>query len=319
MYLHNNSYFGAHRIPKHGTYVDGGLRYNNPALLALEEVRRFVPEYENPDQLVTVGTGTCVSQLPAVARTGLARIVNESSIGPAISHYVASFEGEKMSEELFSVLSIAGSNPSRWYRRFDLPVKTQLPDLADVGAMDSLSNAAQSHFATDPAVEDVAMALLASNFYLELRRMPLYEKRLYMCYGRILSRVSTVHPAFESLFRRLDALGARFVVQGRSHKEARPTLLSIDQVGNFCKPVLLYAKSLDQVLDIQIKFANSKFYDISANRLTLKSLIERQRLDWVRDDVPAQSRIRSARSGARGKRQAGKNADDFDICKRRRV
>lgn len=280
-YAWKTRYFTAHSIPGHGTYVDGGLSFNNPTLLALQEVQKLVPTYPNPDQLVTIGTGTRVSGPTTDALTGFARILNGSSVGPAFNHYQGSFDGTRTSNELYAMLSIAGRDPDRWYRRFDLPIEGQLPDLADSRAMNGLASDAFAHFASNRTVNDLAMAILASNFYIELRRMPVYSNGSYLCYGRILSRISVANRGFESMIRRLDSLGARFIVQGRLYKEPKLTVLTTDHVGNFCKPVLLCVEELDKELDVRLQFPNAKSYDISANRMTIDSLIERQRLNWV--------------------------------------
>ncbi|KAF1351458.1 FabD/lysophospholipase-like protein [Lizonia empirigonia] len=268
-------------IPGHGTYVDGGLSFNNPALLALQEAQRLAPAYPNPDQLVTVGTGTCMSGPQADPHSGFARILNRTSLGPALNHYQGSFDGTRLSNELHTILSIAGRDPSRWYRRFDLPVEGQLPDLADAGAMAGLANRALAHFTSNRSIDDLAMAILASNFYIKLKRMPVYENGLYHCYTQILSRISMANPGFQSMIRRLDSLEARFVVQGRLYKEPKPTILTTDRVGNFCKPVLFCVEELDKELDVQVLFPKAKSYGISANCMSVESLIERQRLDWV--------------------------------------
>ena len=230
---------------------------------------------------MNVGTGTHIPSLIPKPLTGIGRLLNASSIGPAVNHYETSFSGEKMWRELLSILTTAGREPSRWCRRFDLRTEEKLPDLADTQAMNSLAIAAQSHFATDPAIDDLAMAVLASNFYLELRRVPLYESRCYVCYSRILSRVSVAHSAFVSFFQRLDSLGARFVVEGRLLNKTNSTVLVTDSTGNFCMPVRLCVQDLDQAMSIQVKFGNGKFHDISANRTSVRSLIQRQRLHWV--------------------------------------
>lgn len=274
-------YFTAHSIPGHGTYVDGGLSFNNPALLALQEVQKLVPAYPNPDLLVTIGTGICVPGPPTDAHTGFARIFSSSSLGPAVDHYQGSFDGTRLSNELYAMLTVAGRNPDKWYRRFDLPIEGQLPDLADVRVMNGLGRDALAHFGLDRTINDLALAILASNFFIELRRMPVYDNGSYLCYSRILSRISVAHQGFASMIRRLDSLGARFTVQERLYKEPKPTILTTDHVGNFCKPVLFCVEQLDRELDVRVQFPNAKSYDISANRMTVQSLIERQRLDWV--------------------------------------
>lgn len=59
VFSHENRYFTPHKIPSHGTFIDGGLSDNNPSMLALQELRRMAPELSRPDQFVSIGTGSC--------------------------------------------------------------------------------------------------------------------------------------------------------------------------------------------------------------------------------------------------------------------
>lgn len=260
--------------------MDGGLKFNNPALLALQEVQRLVPRFRNPDQLVTVGTGTRVGVQNSGTHSGFARAISHSSVGPAVNHYLASFDGTIASNDLYSMLSVADRDPDRWFRRFDVHMEN-LPDLADIHAMDNLAQVALAHFLSDSAVQDLALAILASNFYLELRRLPVYEDGSYLCYARIMSRVSVANCAFASLMQRLDSLGARFVVGGRLHREVRPTILTTDHTGNFCKPILFHVQELNDPVDVRLQFSDTQIHGVSANCITVRSLIELQRLEWV--------------------------------------
>ena len=213
------------------------------------------------------------------------------------------------------MLSTAGREPERWYRRFDLPLHEKLPDLADICAMPILAKTSRTHFASYPQVKDLAMALLASNFYFELRCMPVYENQSYICYGRILSLISVENKAFVSLIQRLDTLGAHFMVQGRVQWQKRPTILTTDHLGNFCKPIVLCVDELKEQVDVQLRFADGRSYSISANPREVQSFIKLQKLDWV-----SYNRSVSLRSGSQKKRQrqhTGKGSESRAIKKRR--
>jgi hypothetical protein len=238
--------------------------------------------FDNPDQFVTVGTGTCEAERTTNERTGLSRALYECSLRPALSHYIAiTFDGKKASDDLRLMLSIAGREPERWYRRFDLPLQQSLPDLADTSAMNDLAVTARTYFASDKRVNDVAMGLLASNFYLKLVGMPTYRNGLFVCYGRILSRISVSNPAFTSFFQRLDDLGAHFMIPGLSQRQKTPSILITDHVGNFSRPITLRVKELEKEVDIRLSLSDKRSYSISAMPCTIQSFVERQKLDWV--------------------------------------
>jgi hypothetical protein len=59
------------------------------------------------------------------------------------------FNGDKQFDSMRQVLLASGNGSTEldgWFRRFNLPLEGQLPDLADAGAIDSLAETAWSYF-----------------------------------------------------------------------------------------------------------------------------------------------------------------------------
>jgi hypothetical protein len=164
-----------------------------------------------------------------------------------------------------------------WMRRFDLPVEGQIADLADSTAIEPLGTAAWDYFASHTAVHDLARGIVASTFYFQLRRMPVYDKGLYTCYGRILCRVPVSNPGFPSLMHKIESLSATFSVQGRTLSTKGS---SFDRLGNFCKPVITHVSKLDDRVHARLEFSNTQKYYISASPISVASLIKLQKLDW---------------------------------------
>ncbi|KAL5401414.1 hypothetical protein PMIN03_011528 [Paraphaeosphaeria minitans] len=256
-------YFTPHKIPYHGTYIDGGLSDNNPCMLAMQELQRMAPELRRPDQFVSVGTG--VSRASQATGTGCkgSFLFGNNSLRQTFKHYWSeNFDGDKkfasMRHMMAATLPDVTGDIDGWLRRFNLSVEEELPDLSDARAMDELADAAWALFTSDPALQDLARAVLASSFYFELRRMPMYENGYYTCYGRILCRIPVTKPAFSGLMRKLDAMGARFLLQERTVRQMKPTAASFDQTGNFSKPVSLRVRDLEEPLDVRLRFLEAR-------------------------------------------------------------
>jgi hypothetical protein len=263
--------------------MDGGLSDNNPSLVALQEMKRVMPECRRPDQFVSVGTGACGIRRICSPEAKSSCMSSMSSIPQAFEHYWKNnFDGDsqflKLRQALTVMLPDGDGDVDKWFRRFNLSLEAELPDLADAQAMDSLADAAMAHFISEPAIEDLALSVLASTFYFELRCLPIYEKGYYACYGRILSRVPVAHPAFLALMKRLNSLQAEFVVQGRVVRDKK---LTRERGGNFSKPVCVHVQELEDQVDIRLRLSGKHHYHISASPFSVKSLIDLQKLEWA--------------------------------------
>ncbi|KAL5428661.1 hypothetical protein PMIN06_012794 [Paraphaeosphaeria minitans] len=277
-------YFTPHKIPYHGTYIDGGLSDNNPCMLAMQELQRMAPELPRPDQFVSVGTG--LSRASQAAGTGGkdSFLFGNNSLRQTFKHYWSeNFDGDKkfasMRNMMAATLPNGTGDVNGWLRRFNLSLEEELPDLADARAMDDLANAAWVLFTSDPALHDLARAVLASSFYFELRCIPMYENGYYTCYVRILCRIHVTKPAFTGLLQKLDAMGARFLLQKRTARQIKPVAASFDQTGNFSQPVSLRVRDLEEPLDVRLRFLGTRGYHISASPVSIDTLIKQQKLE----------------------------------------
>jgi hypothetical protein len=273
--------------------MDGGLSDNNPSLLAYLEMHSVMPEHGRLDQFVSVGTGACKLRQMCSTKTWLSRVSGMSSVPHTFEHYWDhNFDGNREFSKFRHTLTVTlpdgDSDVDSWLRRYNLSLGAKLPDLADAQAMDGLADAAMAYFTADPALEDLALAILASTFYFELRRMPVYENGSYTCYGRILSRVPVTHPAFTALMQKLESTHAEFEVQERAVRNRK---LTRGHMGNFCKPVCIYVEELKQLAAVRLRFSGKNAYHISASPFSIESLIKLQKLEWagVRNAAPVRS------------------------------
>jgi hypothetical protein len=271
-------YFAPKKIGK-GLYFDGGVSHHNPGTLMLQEQRRIDPSCSRPDQLVSVGTGISTLDREEAELTPSVRV---NSLYQTYQHYMRyNFDGTQQFTNMRDMIKVSvpqeDNDVDHWIRRFDLPVDGPLADLADPAAIDPLGTAAWEYFSALPLVHDLARSIIASMFYFQLRRMPVYEKGGYTCYGRIRCRIPITHPGFSSLMHKLDSLSCTFSVQGRTltHNGSR-----FDRLGNFSKPVCVYVSTFDEPVHTRLKFGNTRPYYVSASPKSVQSLVKLQKLDW---------------------------------------
>jgi hypothetical protein len=290
-------------MPCHGTFMDGGLSDNNPCMLAMQELQRMAPELRRADQFVSIGTGTCSKKEDTRADTCPSLLFGNSSLKQTFRHYWSeNFDGDKRFASMRQMMAVTLPNGAagmdEWLHRFNLPVVGELPGLAEAETIPSLAEEACSYFSSDPAVRDLADAILASSFYFELRCMPMYEQGYYTCHGRILCRIPVTKPAFSELMRRLDSMGAQFEVdQMRMFGPSKSMSTWLDQAGNFSRPVRLCVRSLEDQLDVRLKLQGSRTHHISASPLSFNTLIKLQMLEWsaLRDSQSTMTAVNKKR------------------------
>jgi hypothetical protein len=271
-------YFTPHNIPNHGTYIDGGLSSHNPGTLVLQELQRIEPNFRRPDQLVSIGTGFSTLEDTESASYFTIR---HNPLYQTLQHYMHyNFNGEHHFSSMRDIVKVMSKEPTdvrHWLRRFNLPLDKELPDLADAHAIDGLGDAAWKYFAAHPSVNDLARGILASNFYFQLRCMPMYENGQYTCWGRILCRIPVTHHGFSSLMDRLTSMSAQFIVQGRT---LCTKASNYDRFGNYSKPISFRVPKIDDHVKVSVRFGEIGIYDISASPVSIEALIKLQKLDW---------------------------------------
>lgn len=290
--------------------MDGGLSDHNPCEIAYQEFHRIAPDFDYPDHLVSVGTGLTSDVRKSRTDAMLANPVYRTGEHYSQNNFNGRYIFRRMYDTIKATLPRGSRDIDGWLHRFDLPMDAELPDLADAEAIDSLAHKAWTYFCSHPDVEDLARAVLASNFYFQLRRMPVYADGHFVCYGRILSRISVAHPVFPSLMQKLDAEKAQFVVQGRTMPVGKARLL-VDRSGNFCRPVYFRVRKLTELVDLQLKLDGERGKHISASPMPVETFVRLQRLEWA-----ALLRVRTTRHSS--SKRSRPVSDSVRTVKRRR-
>ncbi|CAK7206337.1 hypothetical protein SEUCBS139899_009126 [Sporothrix eucalyptigena] len=215
--------------PKHirgvGTFQDAGPLENDPLVSALSEVAALFPLVDEPDFVVSLGTGEPRPKPhPASAAP---RSVWRNGAFPRLCRLFWEKMRDKKIRQAFQ------THPR--YHRLDVQVDGDEPRLDDAASMSEMMAIAQHDASCEDTINDVARSLVASLFYFELDAIPLREGTRHRCTGRIRCSVQPSEPAFAVLVQRLARRAAQFWVDGSVVADLDDACLSSD--GAFEKQV----------------------------------------------------------------------------------
>jgi hypothetical protein len=146
------------------TFQDGGLVYNSPVEVAVNETRLLWPDNPQAHVVVTVGTGHSNQAAPETSSTALPKLI-PSFATRILSSFNSLLDAESQWQRFRG--SIPDAERDRYHRLNVRMVK--LPDLADVDAIDDLENLTAETYAEGTAayadLQFTADALVAALFY----------------------------------------------------------------------------------------------------------------------------------------------------------
>lgn len=175
--------------PSGHEYIDGGIRHNNPVVIADSERKLIWPDVEGlpPDILLSVGSGHCSSlRLPS----RLPKPTRRTGIGPnfkalyriAVDHIESSLDSERAWHNYLELIS---PHPDQQcpYRRLNIDLEHSPPKLDDVGSLEELQDLAKRHWVRDEGIASTARRLIASCFYFEKSKLKPLDDELVSCTG----------------------------------------------------------------------------------------------------------------------------------------
>lgn len=155
------------------TFVDGGIRYNNPVEIALRESKYLWPHFEknDPDILLSIGTGfdPDEGQAPEVAGSKPAQGIRAfaTDILRLVKQNIQDgMNSEKIWKRFSSNFYIDGNEKKRRYCRLNPEIK-DLPKIDAVDRMGELEKKARKAFEGSQEVNHICATLIASLFYFE--------------------------------------------------------------------------------------------------------------------------------------------------------
>ena len=178
------SLFRPIQISSSGTFQDGGLKHNNPINLALWESRYIWPEIENPDVVVSLGTGT--GSRTSTPAPNFRHVIHDGFIPRLWRCFMSSLDGQSTWRDLWNRLDVRSKQD---FFRLNLSIPGNGPAMDEVGRMDELRVAVHASLEDSEQFPRIAFALLVSSFFFELTSVPLFHSGKFYCRGAIRCRL----------------------------------------------------------------------------------------------------------------------------------
>ncbi|KAK8054768.1 hypothetical protein PG994_009835 [Apiospora phragmitis] len=190
-------YFKPRRIDGLGTFQDGGLAFNNPAAIAVQEA--FASGAE-PSIIVSLGTGAAKTRSPVL---GDSRRLLQDSFPMRI--FRAFWQGSSSHRAWQQLLRHTKSDSQSNLFRFDIEFEGPVPALDDVAEMQNVAKLARDEILHSPSLEPLVNRIKAELFVFELSAdAPFrFHNGVYLCAGRILCRLQPKTPEFNSFMCQL--------------------------------------------------------------------------------------------------------------------
>lgn len=252
--------FAPQHIPLVGTFQDHGPLENDPILSAMTETRKIYPHIEEPDFILSLGTGdpTDAKSLSEEDGSNRARV---SSGLLRLGQLFWEKSRDKKARQIFS------NNPR--YLRFDVKFNGTEPRLDSLENLDNLETLVTEDESLAALGEDFARRAVASLFYFELAQKMHCADRRYEGKGFILCALEPSDPAFKPLVRYLEKVAAKFYVDDTFVAKVHAGIRCLGDDGRFHVPVQL---EVGERFEITIDLGETSLFPISASPFTIKML-----------------------------------------------
>ncbi|KAF4434342.1 putative patatin-like phospholipase [Fusarium austroafricanum] len=219
--------FPAKHIHGLGTFQDAGPLENDPLISALTTAAMAFPLLEEPDFIVSLGTGEPKphDEIPIIN----SRNTWKNGALPRLYRLVIEKMRDKKLRQAFQ------GHPR--YHRLNVQFDGDEPRLDDVHRIPELRCKAEQDQSISREIDSVARCFVASLFYFELDSLPRHIGGKYRGTGHILCSIQQNDPAFSLLFSRLSQSSAQFWIDG--WPEVGNADENFDSDGNFRKTVEL--------------------------------------------------------------------------------
>jgi hypothetical protein len=253
-----------------GTFQDAGPLENDPTISALSEVSALFPGVEEPDFVLSLGTG---EPKPTNNRDNPPRNSSRNIWKNGAFPRLCRLFWEKMRDK--NVRQAFLSHPR--YHRLNIQFDGDEPRLDDAQSIPLLKTIAEKDESVSDSIENIARCVIASLFYFELDSIPRRTGGKYVGSGHILCSIRRGDPAFRVLFDRLFGMAAQFWVNKCPWIDINDSSC-FDSHGNFKKALEL---STEDKFSISLKQDSSETFEISGSPFTIGKLVLQQGLNAV--------------------------------------
>ncbi|PWW77221.1 FabD/lysophospholipase-like protein [Tuber magnatum] len=259
-------YFSPKTLTGLGTFQDGGLWQNNPTSIGLWEWPHVCPDAGEPDLVLSLGTGSALYTQLSIDRFPIRSPHPSRSNGPvrrnsfllrAYRSYMYLLDGEPAWQRLLGGLPLRRRN--RFYR-LNINIPGREPSIDDTTEIPGLcENGPPIH-----ALNATAWAMIASLFYFELERPPVYGQWVYTCEGQIRCRLG---------------IGSRrLILEGLARQQARFVRCGEALSGGYVFTVRFTVIDLRAEVSIDLHAPHEGSRPIGGSPFTVHGLVQRQRL-----------------------------------------
>lgn len=262
-------YFPPKKIHGVGTFQDAGPLENDPLVSALSEVAALFPQIEEPDFIVSLGTGNPRSKGvgPSMSVSGPLSLRKYGAL-PRLCRMF----WEKMRDR--QVRQIFRTHPR--YHRLDVEFDGIEPRLDNTKSLHELQLKVENDDSVSNVIENIARCAKASLFYFELDSIPEGCNGHYIGTGSILCSLRQTDPHFKLLLDQLSSIVATFYLNNCPIPGAVGDRSFIGKDGNFRKRVEL---NLSGKFTIALKQGDSDPCHISGSPYMIDKLISAQGFD----------------------------------------
>jgi hypothetical protein len=249
-----------------GTFQDAALLENDPLISALSETAAMFPLIEEPDFIVSLGTGATRSKgnRPSMSVSGPLSLRKYGAI-PRLWRMFWEKMRDRQVKQLFR------THPR--YHRLDTEFDGAEPRLDSTKSMQELQLKVENDESISNVIDNIARCAIASLFYFELDSMPEGCNGQYIGTGFILCSLRQTDPPFKLLLDQLSSISATFYLNNCPILGAVGDRYSLGKDGNFRKRIEL---SLSGKFTITLKQGDSDPCHISGSPYLMDKLISAQ-------------------------------------------
>ncbi|KAI9656458.1 MAG: hypothetical protein M1821_004664 [Bathelium mastoideum] len=256
-----------------GTFQDAGTIENNPVGPALSETEAMFPLVEEPDYVVSLGTGGPRCEASAPDTSGSRGLVRDGFISRAFRAFWESMRGKRA----WKTLTGSGRTKSSGkYHRLDIEFDGPEPRLDDVESIPNLQSKVAADTSISKVVDNIARCAIASLFYFELDSIPKHINGKYVGSGSIFCVLCRRDPAFAVLIQKLAKGNGAFVIGDCRLPGAFGDESCFDKDGNFQKHVVL---SVHNKFSVFLREGNLNPCNISGSPFVIEKMVIAQGLD----------------------------------------
>ncbi|KAG9249569.1 acyl transferase/acyl hydrolase/lysophospholipase [Emericellopsis atlantica] len=260
-------YFPPKRLGQLGNFQDGGLAFNNPASLAVQEAIAVNPDAGEPDLVLSLGTGLKAPSNPQ-----------------GKTHWLHNTFPFRISQALWNL----GSSTFAWaqllenrgssrtdYHRIDIHTQGKETRLDEVNRMQAFGDMAYKSVKGSKQVRTIASRLRAEFFIFQLDPLspPTYFNGAYNCVGYVTCRLGGGDEKVQALMRQLVAKSSTFRLRQQS---VDCSSHRID--GTFTHKMEFRVASMQESFHVVLSVGNDVDCDISGSPFTLDWLVQRQKI-----------------------------------------